>query len=69
LGVARSFIQIHDLAVVNVFWTEGKVHAPDDPLVGARQSEGAPVLYVGPRKYLDASDMSLSGRSKESDKR
>src|SRR5437016_541082 len=65
LGVAWSFIEIHDLAVVSVFWVDSKVDAADDPLVGACQSEGASVLNLGPRNDLHAGDMCVSGRSKK----
>src|SRR5216684_6564538 len=33
LRVARSFVQVHDLPVMNVLRLHGKVHAPNDLLV------------------------------------
>src|SRR6202521_1035099 len=60
LGVARRFIEIHDLPVVNVFWMDREVDPPDDSLVSASQSERPPVLDVRARNDLHTRDMRVS---------
>src|SRR5467141_3253124 len=67
LRVARSFVQVYDLPVMNVFRLDGKVHAPNDPFVAARQSERPTALNILTRKDLHTRDVRRGGRCHESE--
>src|SRR6476646_9783130 len=52
MRVSRSFIKIHNLAVVQVRRIGGKVHASNDLFIGASASKGLAILNVYARRNL-----------------
>src|SRR5580704_8636758 len=71
LGVARRFVDVNNLAVVEVIRIYSEIDAPHDFLVGAGQSEGATVLNVRTGNDFDAGDMRVDvcEREKKNDNR
>ncbi len=67
LRIARCFINIDDLPVVNVFRIDRKIDPPNDPLVSSSHSKRPPVLHIRPRKNLHPRNMRLGGGSQENE--
>ena len=65
LGVARRFVEIDDLAVVEIFWIHSEIDAPNDPLVGASESEWPAILDVRAGNDFGADNARACARSEQ----
>src|SRR5690349_3956506 len=65
IRVARRFVDIDNLAVVDVRWVDRKIDATHDFFVGARRTNRAAILNVRARKYFDSRNVRRSARDRD----